>query len=175
MATSPSTGSGHLTGVAPDVLRHAMSQFASGVTVVTAMVDGVAHAMTAAAFSSVSLEPPLCLVCVGKSSRFHAAITTTGGWAASVLAADQEPLARHFAHKGRDLLTQFAGVPHRPAPVSGAPLIIGAITWLELVTYAQHDAGDHTIVVGELIWAADAEPEHSPLTHYRGSYGTVTW
>lgn len=147
-----------------------MAQFAAGVTVVTAMVGGVAHAMTATAFSSVSLEPPLCLVCVSKTSRFHAAITTTSGWAVSILAAEQEPLARHFAHKGRDLLTQFADVPHRFAPFSGAPLLIGATTWLECVTYAQHDAGDHIIVLGELIWAEDANPDVEPLIHYRGSY-----
>ena len=158
-------------GVSPDDLRHAMSHFASGVTVVTARVNGVAHAMTATAFSSVSLDPPLCLVCVGKTSRFHAAVDATDRWAVSILAADQDPLARHFSHSGRDLLTQFAQVAHENAPLSGAPLIVGATTWLECVTYAQHDAGDHTIVVGEVVWVADPQPGAPPLTHFRGAYG----
>ena len=147
-----------------------MSQFAAGVTVATAVLDGVSHALTATAFSSVSLEPPLCLLCVSKSSRFHAAIMGAREWAVSILAADQEPLARHFSHKGRDLLTQFDDVPHRPAPYSGAPLIIGATTWLDCVSYAEHDAGDHTIVLGEVRWVRDALPGAAPLTHYRGGY-----
>jgi flavin reductase (DIM6/NTAB) family NADH-FMN oxidoreductase RutF len=156
--------------VTPEALRHAMSQFAAGVTVISAVTGGIAHAMTATAFCSVSLEPPLCLVCVAKSSRFHAAITTARRWAVSILAADQEPLARHFSHRGRDLLTQFDTVPHRAAPSSGAPLILGATTWLECVTYAEQDGGDHTIVLGEVIWAADATLDTAPLTYYRGSY-----
>ncbi len=161
-------------GVDPDALRHAMSQFAAGVTVATALLDGVAHALTATAFSSVSLTPPLCLLCVGKTSRFHAAILGAGTWAVSVLSADQEPLARHFAHKGRDLLTQFDGVPHRPAPISAAPLLLGAITWLDCRTYAVHDAGDHTIVLGEVEWVADAEVGAAPLTYHRGTYHRLT-
>jgi flavin reductase len=160
----------HSEGVSPEALRHAMSQFAAGVTVVTALAGGVAHAMTATAFSSVSLDPPLCLVCVGKSSRFHAAIIAARAWAVSILAADQEHLARHFARKGRDLLTQFDEVPHRTAPSSGAPVLLGATTWLECFTVAEHDAGDHTVVVGELTWAADARAESAPLTYYRGNY-----
>ncbi|HET9649795.1 MAG TPA: flavin reductase family protein [Microlunatus sp.] len=159
-----------VVGVTPDALRHAMSQFAAGVTIVTAVLDGIPHALTATAFSSVSLDPPLCLVCVGKSSRFHAAIIGARRWAVSILAQDQEPIARHFAHRGRDLLTQFDHVPHRPAPNCGAPLIEGATTWLECVTSAEHEAGDHTVVIGEIVWVADATADALPLTHYRGNY-----
>ena len=93
-----------------------MGQFASGVTVVTALRHGVKHAMTATAVSSVSLVPPLILVCVSRSSRFHAAIMEADAWCVSLLSADQEPLARHFANRGRDLLTQFDHVPHTPSP-----------------------------------------------------------
>jgi flavin reductase (DIM6/NTAB) family NADH-FMN oxidoreductase RutF len=170
--TDPSSppASGIAPGVPPEALRHAMSHFASGVTIVTALVGGVAHAMTATAFSSVSLDPPLGLVCVGKASRFHAAVGSTDRWAVSVLAADQERLARHFSHSGRDLLTQFDEVPHEAAPISGAPLILGATMWLECLTYARHDAGDHTIVVGEVVWVADPHVSRAPLTYYRGSY-----
>lgn len=170
VSTSESTPPSAAAGVSPDALRHAMSHFASGVTIVSALVDGVAHAMTATAFSSVSLAPPLALVCVGKASRFHAAAGETDRWAVSILAADQERLARHFSHSGRDLLTQFDDVPHEAAPISGAPLIVGATMWLECVTYARHDAGDHTIVVGEVVWVADPQLARAPLTYYRGSY-----
>ena len=70
--------------------------------------------MTATAVSSVSLVPPLILVCVSRSSRFHTAIMEADAWCVSLLTADQEPLARHFANRGRDLLTQFDHVPVHP-------------------------------------------------------------
>ena len=161
-----------VSGVSPDGLRRAMSHFASGVTVVTAVLDGMLQAMTATAFSSVSLEPPLCLICVGKASRFHVSVLHADRWAVSILAADQEDLARHFAYSGRDLSTQFEGVPHEFAPTSGAPLIAGAAAWIDCLTVARHDAGDHTIVVGEIVWVADsdAEGERRPLTYHRGTY-----
>lgn len=157
-------------GVSPAALRHAMAQFAAGVTVVTTRWQGIAHAMTATAFCSVSLEPPLVLVCVGHSSRFHAAVTGSGQWAASVLAADQDQIARHFAHRGRDLLTQFDSVPSRPAPVTGSPLVLGALTWLDCRTYATHHGGDHTIVVGEVLQTAEIGPRAEPLTYFRSRY-----
>ena len=159
----------------PEALRHVMGHFASGVTIVTALRDGVSHAMTATAVCSVSLDPPLVLVCVSKQSRFHQAISEAEAWCMSLLAADQEPLARHFSNRGRDLLTQFDRVPHQPAEVSGAPRLDGALAWLECTTFAQHDGGDHTIVVGQVVrtsgWAAhDEQNPPTPLTYYRGTY-----
>jgi flavin reductase len=158
-----------------DALRQVMGQFCSGVTVVTALRDGIKHAMTATAVSSVSLVPPLILVCVSRTSRFHEAITEADAWCVSLLNADQERLARHFANRGRDLLSQFDDVPYTQSPMSGTPLIDGALAWAECVTYAQYDGGDHTIVVGELIHASGA-PSHDghgqqiPLSYYQGTY-----
>ncbi len=171
MAIEPTVG---VTGSA-DALRHVMSQFCTGVTVVTALRDGIKHAMTATAVSSVSLVPPLILVCVSRVSRFHEAITTADAWCVSLLNADQERLARHFANRGRDLLSQFDDVPHTPSPLSGAPLIDGALAWMECVTYAQYDGGDHTIVVGELIHASATPSQDElgrgvPLSYYQGTY-----
>jgi flavin reductase (DIM6/NTAB) family NADH-FMN oxidoreductase RutF len=159
----------------PDALRHVMGHFASGVAIATALHHGVKHAMTATAVCSVSLEPPLVLVCVSKSSRFHGAITKTDNWCLSLLTVDQEAIARHFANKGRDLLSQFDHVPHTPSPLSGTPLIDGALAWLECTAYGMHDGGDHTIVVGRLIRASglpsDDDPSaQPPLTYYRGAY-----
>jgi flavin reductase (DIM6/NTAB) family NADH-FMN oxidoreductase RutF len=159
----------------PEALRHVMGHFASGVTIVTALRHGVRHGMTATAVCSVSLEPPLVLVCVSKQSRFHQAITEAEAWCMSLLAADQEPLARHFSNRGRDLLTQFDHVPHQRAEVSGAPRLDGALAWLECTTYGQHDGGDHTIVVGQVVWASgwaadDEQDSAAPRTYYRGTY-----
>lgn len=155
-----------------------MARFAAGVTVVTARHDGIAHALTATAFASVSLKPPLVLVCISRTSRFHDAVTSTGAWAVSVLAAEQEPLARHFSHRGRDLLTQFDGVVHEPAPHSGAPLLGGALAWLDCQTWAGYDGGDHTILVGLVVETGegpigDESWAGLPLTYYRGTYQTL--
>jgi flavin reductase (DIM6/NTAB) family NADH-FMN oxidoreductase RutF len=159
-----------------EALRHVMGQFASGVTIVTAVRDGVRHAMTATAVCSVSLNPPLILVCVSKASRFHAAITETEAWAVSLLAAGQEAIARHFANRGRDLGTQFDRVPHSLAPASRAPLIDGALAWLDCTTFATHDGGDHTIVVGQVVRASRTgeleDPGAPPLTYFRGAYSS---
>lgn len=160
--------------VSPAALRHALSQFAAGVTVITTRWQEVAHAMTATAFCSVSLEPPLVLACVSHVSRFHAAITGSRVWAVSIMAAGQEPLARHFAHRGRDLLTQFDGVATTAAPVSGAPVLCGALTWLDCRTYAQHEAGDHTVVVGQVLAVGDEPAGGEPLAYYRGNYHRLT-
>jgi len=165
------TGSGSGVAGSAAALRQVMSRFASGVTVVTALRDGVAHAMTATAVCSVSLEPPLILVCVSHASRFHQAITIATGWCVSLLADDQEPVARHFANRGRDLETQFDGVPHTLSELSAAPVLDGALAWVECTTYAQYDGGDHTIVVGRVERASTNETEQAgPLTYYRGSY-----
>jgi flavin reductase len=158
-----------------DALRRVMSQFSSGVTIVTALRDGIKHAMTATAVCSVSLAPPLILVCVSRTSRFHQAITEADAWCVSLLNADQAPLARHFANKGRDLLSQFDHVAHLASPLSGTPLIEGALGWMECTTYARYDGGDHTIVVGELLHASepashDGEDSRAPLTYYQGTY-----
>jgi flavin reductase len=151
-------------------LRHVMGHFVSGVTVAAALLDGVPHAMTATAVCSVSLDPPLVLLCVGRTTRFHQAVLSTGEWTLSILADHQQQVARHFSTKGRDLLSQFDAVPHRPAPVSQAPILTGCLAWLDLRTSATHDGGDHTIVVGEVLAASEKSVIGSPLTYYQGSY-----
>ncbi len=153
-----------------EALRHAMGHFSSSVTVVTAISGGQAHAMTATAVSSVSLEPPLILVCVGHASRFHDAVLAAGSWAVSILAADQAPLARHFSRRGRSLATQFDGVDHVPAPKSGAPVLTGCLVWMDCRTFAAYDGGDHTILVGELVATSREAAPKPPLSYYQGSY-----
>ncbi|GAA2110648.1 flavin reductase family protein [Microlunatus panaciterrae] len=168
---SPSAdGPGQPEPVSADALKRAMAHFASGVTVVTSRFEQVAHAMTANAFCSVSLDPPLVLVCVAKRARFHPAVLGAGRWAVSILADDQQHLARHFAISGRDLLTQFDRVGHTPAPFSGSPLLTGALAWMDCETQATHDAGDHTIVVGTVLWADEESSLRAPLTYYQGTY-----
>jgi flavin reductase (DIM6/NTAB) family NADH-FMN oxidoreductase RutF len=151
-----------------EVLRQAMSRLSAGVAVVSASWQGRLHAMTATAVCSVSLEPPLVLVCVGRTSRFHAAILGSSRWGISLLAEDQVDLARHFSDRGRDLLTQFDDVPHVRGDATDAPLVEGALAWLECATWATHDGGDHSIVIGQVL-DGTAGPG-APLTYFRGRY-----
>jgi flavin reductase len=151
-----------------EALRHAMTRLSAGVCVVTASWQGRLHAMTATAVCSVSLDPPLVLVCVGRASRFHAAVVGASRWGVSVLAEDQADLARHFADRGRDLLTQFDTVPHHRGGRSDAPLVDGALAWLECATWDVHDGGDHSIVVGRVLDGSGGPG--GPLTYFRGRY-----
>lgn len=152
------------------LLRQAMTRMSSGVAIVTAAWQGRPHAMTATAVCSVSLDPPLVLVCVGRTSRFHPAVLGAGRWGVSLLSRDQEALARHFSNRGRDLSTQFDGVPHRVGRRTGAPLLDHTLAWLECETVAVHDGGDHSIVVGRVVDASGEGAPGQPLTYYQGSY-----
>lgn len=159
-----------MTAVGAEELKRAMTHFGSGVTVVSTNYDGLAHAMTATAFCSVSLEPPMVLVCVARHTRFHPAVLATKQWAVSILSAEQAPAARHLSTSGRDLATQLDQFPHRPAPVSGAPILNGSLAWLDCVTSATHEAGDHTIIVGTVLQAGEESANATPLAYYRGVY-----
>jgi flavin reductase (DIM6/NTAB) family NADH-FMN oxidoreductase RutF len=148
-----------------------LGRFAAGITIMSTLQDGVAHAMTANAFTSVSLDPPLVLVCVDKGVRMHDAVLECGYWAVSVLAGSHQPIAERFARSGRDLLTQFEGIATQPGPKSGCPLIEGALSWLECRTWATYDGGDHTIVVGEVLSLGAGEPvDPAALIYYAGDY-----
>lgn len=154
-------------------LRAVFREFPSGITVVTTVAAGVEHAMTANTFSSISLDPPLVMVSVAHTARFHAAITThqSAGWAVSILAESQAPLAAHFARPGRDLATQFDGIEHSIGDWTGAPLLLGSQAWLECRTHALIEAGDHTIVLGEVLAGGVNPTAGQPLTYHRGGYG----
>ena len=153
--------------------RRAAGQFASGIVVVTTRSG---HAMTVSAFTSVSLDPPLVLFCAEKIARFHDAVLAEGSWAVSILAEDDEKTARWLATRGRPLDGQLDGVAHHPGLVTGAPLLDDALAVLECRTTGVHDAGDHSIVVGEVEAVTgppetpSETPDRGPLLHYSGAY-----
>ena len=158
----------------PDEFREAVSRFATGITVVTCLVDGVDHAMTANAFASVSIDPLLVMVCVERDSRFHGAIGESQTWGVSILAADAEPISRWFATKGRPLAGQLERSGHHRSPHSGVAWIDGALAALECRTTESHRAGDHDIVIGEVVEleiSPDAVVE--PLLYYRRNYRSL--
>lgn len=153
--------------------RQALGRFASGVTVVTTVINGEDHAITASAFSSVSLDPPLVLVCVDHKNRFHPAVLASGTWAVSVLAEPAQGAATWFATRGRPLEGQLDKVEHRRGALTGAALVGAALAWLECRTTQVHAAGDHTIVVGEVIWAQVTDDTDDPLLYYRSHYAAL--
>jgi len=147
--------------------RAAMSRFATGVTIVTTVADGIDHAMTASSFVSLSLQPPLVLVCVERDSRFHDAITVADQWGVSVLEESQQECAQWFATRGRPLEGQLDRVAHHRGE-TGVALIDGAIAHVQCRTLQTHLAGDHDIVIGQVL--ALASGEGSPLVYFRGHY-----
>lgn len=157
-----------MTGVSPDAFRRAMASFAASVTVVTC-VDGRGrhHGMTATAFSSVSLEPPLCLVCIDKGASVLPAFRESGHFAVNMLASDQEDLSIRFA--GPDD-ARFDGVGWR-AGASGCALIAGAIATVECRLTEVVSGGDHDILLGLVV--STAIGEGAPLLYFRGGYADI--
>jgi flavin reductase (DIM6/NTAB) family NADH-FMN oxidoreductase RutF len=145
----------------------AMSHFASGVTVVTTEHEGTLYGMTVAAFSSLSLHPPLVLVCIERTVKSHEAIASAGVFGVSILAQEQADLSNRFASRIED---KFAGVPVRRGEL-GVPLIGGAITQLECQVRETFAGGDHTIFIGEV--AAVTTSDGPPLVYYRSGYREI--
>jgi len=158
-----------VSDVDPASFRQAAGQFPGGIVVV---VTSAGHAMTVSAFTSVSLQPPLVLFCAEKIARFHDPVVAAGSWGVSILAEDAEKTARWLATRGRPLDGQLDGVAHRPGPVTGAPLLDGALATLECRTTAVHDGGDHSIIVGQVVAVSGpgGPPPRGPLVHYAGAY-----
>lgn len=147
--------------------KSALARFASGVTVViTRNGSGAFVGFTASAFSSVSLEPPLVLVCLQKDADSYAAFMNTDAFTVSILAAGQAGLAKRFATKSIDKLD---GVSTVPAPDSGIPCIEGASAWLDCRMHSRADGGDHTILIGEVLAAGAADAQ--PLLHFDRTFG----
>jgi flavin reductase (DIM6/NTAB) family NADH-FMN oxidoreductase RutF len=147
--------------------RRILGHWVTGVSVVAARdADGRPCGLTANAVASLSLHPPLVLVCVDRTADSHDCIRNAGYFAISVLASDGERLARRFA--AWDIKAKFDGVAHHPE-TSGAPVLDAALAWVDCRLHHQVPGGDHTIFIGEVL-AGDAR-EGSPLLYYRGGYG----
>jgi flavin reductase (DIM6/NTAB) family NADH-FMN oxidoreductase RutF len=152
--------------VLPDAFKRALREWASGVTIVTSRCGDVVHGMTVSAFASVSLDPPLVLVCADKTSNTFGVIARGGVFAAHVLASEQQALSNRFASKV-DEDRRFEGLEWR-AGVTGAPILPGAVAVLDCRVVGAHDAGDHVIYVGRVEDVQLGEGE--PLVYHRGAY-----
>jgi flavin reductase (DIM6/NTAB) family NADH-FMN oxidoreductase RutF len=149
----------------PADFRRALAQFASGVTAVTTRdASGRPLGLTVTAFSSVSLDPPLVLVCVDARSETHAGFRDSGAFGVSVLSEAQEEVSKQFAWGGPAKFDKVETVTGS----TGVPLVAGALAHLECRVAAAHVTGDHTVYVGEIV-AMAAHPGR-PLTYWQGQY-----
>lgn len=152
--------------------REALGAFATGVTVITTAGPDDHYGMTANAFSSVSLDPPLVLVCVVAGTRGAEALTNNGIFAVNILTEEQEQLSRYFSSRSRPRgKASFEEVPHR-AEVTGAPIIEGCAAFLDCRVHATHEAGDHLIFIGE-VQALGTGSHGRPLLFHSGRYERV--
>jgi flavin reductase (DIM6/NTAB) family NADH-FMN oxidoreductase RutF len=155
--------------VEPDTFRSVLGRFASGITVVTAREgDGRHYGMTVSAFCSVSLVPPLILVCIDLAASMHDALLDASHFAVNILSADQEPISRRFS--SLDEQHRFEGLGYTTG-LTGSALLDDALAHLECRRVANHRAGDHTVVIGQ-VEVALAHSER-PLLYYRGGYAQL--
>lgn len=157
-----------MTTIDTTAFRDAMARFASGVTVVTTVDEtGTPWGFTASAFSSLSLDPPLVLVCLDKLAESHAAFERAEHFAVSILADHQSEAALRFATRGAD---KFGGFETEEGGITGLPLVPGAMAHLECRMHDRLPGGDHTILVGEVLRAHSEDLP--PLLHHNRTFGS---
>jgi flavin reductase (DIM6/NTAB) family NADH-FMN oxidoreductase RutF len=152
-----------------EALRRAMRQWTTGVTVVTTELDGRRHGMTVNAFTSVSLEPPLVLVSLERTTRTHGLVEGSGRFGVTILAQDQQELSDRFAGRISDLADRFTGL-ETDTLVSGVPFIRGGLAYLDCKVVQRHPAGTHTLFIGEVIAVQSDGEEESPLVYLNRAY-----
>jgi flavin reductase (DIM6/NTAB) family NADH-FMN oxidoreductase RutF len=153
--------------VDPTVFRDAAARFASGVTVAAAAHRGMHHAITATAFASLSLEPPMVLLALDRAGQLIGLVRDSGHVGLSVLSAEQEAIGRLASTGGRALQPLVEEAPTATA-LTGAPLLVGALAWFDCEVESIAEHGDHAIIVGRVVAASSTEGE--PLLYFARRY-----
>jgi flavin reductase (DIM6/NTAB) family NADH-FMN oxidoreductase RutF len=150
------------------------SRLARSIVVVSALSGGVCHGMTADSFTLVSRDPPLVMVAVAAGGRTHGVLASAPGFAVSVLTEGQSAVATHFASRRRPPgWRQFDVVAWQAAPYSGAPVLLDALTWLDCTRRDLVGAGDHVLVLGEVLSVSSGTRAQRPLVRYDGHYSAL--
>ncbi len=152
-------------------LREVLSRFATGVSIVTTLFQNRPYGLTVNAFTSVSLDPPLILICIWRNAKTHGRIRKTGFFAVNILSSTQRELSELFARKDVKNEDRFKSVTFAK-DFTGAPVINHCIAYLDCKVVAQHHTGDHTIFVGEVKACRIREEEAKPLLYYKSQYYT---
>ena len=155
--------------VDPELFRRVLGAWPSGVTIVTSRAGERVQGMTVSAFTSVSLEPPLVLVCADKASITNSLIEASGVFAVSMLASDQQEISNRFASK-RDEHRRFEGLDCRDGE-TGCPRIPGAVGWLDCRVEMPVDAGDHFVYIARV--EAAEFTDQDPLVYHRARYAQL--
>lgn len=154
-----------------DDFRNVTGQFATGVTVVT--VDaGEPHGMTVNSFASVSLDPPLVLFNADEETNTHDEVADAEHYAVNILSEEQQWISDRFAGDHHDMEDPFEDIPINSA-ATGAPIIEGSLAYLDCTLADSYPGGDHTIYLGEIEELSLEDATASPLTFFRGQYGSV--
>ena len=154
----------------PMLFRQVLGRFATGVTVVTSRHGDVKHGMTANAFSSVSLNPPLILVSVDKKANMHEILMQEDAFCVNILAEHRSDWSSWWAGKAPKEGDQFAEIPHS-TKVTGSPVLNECLAYIDCKIWARYDAGDHTLFLGEVQEAAlNDDPSLKPLLFFSSKY-----
>lgn len=156
--------------VDPTAFRQVMGRFATGVTIVTTTLGERRAGITVNAFCSVSLDPPLVLVCIEQRNYTHDLLLESGAFAINFLGSHQAEISRCFASQGDEKLTTFCGVTTH-IEATGAPVFDDCLAWADCRVVAVYPGGDHSIIIGrvEALGGSDA----TPLLYYHGQYGRL--
>jgi flavin reductase (DIM6/NTAB) family NADH-FMN oxidoreductase RutF len=151
----------------PALFRRVMGSFATGVTVITAEAHDGVRGMTANAFMSGSLSPPLCIISVSKKARMHDLLKKIGHFGVSILAKGQENVSQHFARQGA--IEPDLSFEH----MVGIPVLAGVCASVAAEIVARHDCGDHSLFVGNIVGLRDHE--RAPLAYHAGKYAELLY
>ena len=163
---------GGVASVDPEQMRNALRRYASGVTVVTAELDGVQYGITVTAFASISLEPPTVMVSINNESPLSTAILTSEHFAVHLLSHSQRYLAERFALPVSSD-TKYTEVPFAHA-ASGAPILSGSLATLDCILAQTLAVGSHTVMFGRVVHVERSESDASPLVYYNRDYRSIT-
>ena len=152
--------------------KDALAAWTSGICILTAAAaDGERAGLTVSSFCSVSLRPPTVLANVERAGHTHALVVASQCFAINLLRAEQRALGERFAGLHGDV-DRFAGADWRPGLATGAPLLVGALAWLECRLLQRHEVGEHSILVGLVLAAEAGEDSGAPLAYYRRQWGS---
>lgn len=158
------------TTIEPLSFREALGHYASGITVITSHLDGEPIGFTCQSFYSVSTSPPLVSFSVMASSASYPKIRQAGRFVVNILSDEQAGISNQFARKGTD---KWHAVEWQQSPL-GNPIIAGSLHWLDCEIHAEHAAGDHLIVIGEVkALSLQATPVTQPLLYFKGQYCNI--
>jgi flavin reductase (DIM6/NTAB) family NADH-FMN oxidoreductase RutF len=157
--------------VATQSYKDILARWSSGVTIVTTVYENQWKGITVSSFSSVSLTPPLILICLGKKLYTHGLVRSSGVFAVNILTESQLALGKLFAGMHPDIKNRFEGLNCFTAE-TGSPIIPDTLGWLDCKVVAHHDAGDHTIYIGEVLQvAASVRDDARPLLYHNRKWG----